>query len=89
VEETRNAIKEKRPNMSEALSDGQNEHEQEEMDVDITEIERPGEEEKTEAMQRPKLTDILQRMTSRRNEIIDRHVEEVMGKRVAPFSPQE
>jgi hypothetical protein len=36
--------------MAEILPRGENEHEQEEMDADITEIERP-EEEKTEAMQ--------------------------------------
>jgi hypothetical protein len=81
-------IKGKRLNISKVLQFGESEHEQEEMNADVTEIEE-AEEEKTEATQLPILPDIIQRMTSRRNNIISRHVQEVMRKRTAPLSPQK
>jgi hypothetical protein len=84
-EENQRDIGQKRLNMSEILPFGQNGNEHEEIDADITEIERP-EKEKAEAAQRAKLPDIIEKMTGRRDEITNRRVEEVMRKITSPPS---
>jgi hypothetical protein len=88
-EQTQGDVAHNRVNISEILPLGHNDDDHEEIDGDMSEIKTFEEEEKKEAVQSAELPAIIERMTRRMREIIDRRVEELTRKSTRPLSREE